>query len=82
MTILGLAESLKTTNQPEPTGTLFDDLFLGKYIKYRDLKFWPKLRIYKSSICFFLIWNRYLRWFENYALFGNIAISVILCNTI
>ena len=38
MTILGLAESLKTMNRsdrawPGPTVTLFDDLFLRKYIR-------------------------------------------------
>ena len=31
MTILGLAESFQTMNQPSPTVTLFDGLFLGKY---------------------------------------------------
>ena len=29
MTILGLAESFKTMNRPDPTVTLFDGLFLG-----------------------------------------------------
>jgi len=31
MTILGLAESFKTVNQPDPNVTLFDGLFLRKY---------------------------------------------------
>ena len=30
MNILGVAESLKTMNRPDPTVTLFDGLFLGK----------------------------------------------------
>ena len=30
MTILGLAESFKMINRPDPTVTLFDGLFLGK----------------------------------------------------
>ena len=33
MTILGLAESFKTMNRPDPTVTLFDALFLGEYKK-------------------------------------------------
>ena len=38
MTILGLAESFKTLNRPEPAGptlTLFDSLFLEKYKRWR-----------------------------------------------
>ena len=31
MTILRLAESFKMMNQHDPTVTLFDGLFLGKY---------------------------------------------------
>ena len=31
MTILGLAELFETINQPFPTITLFDILFIGKY---------------------------------------------------
>ena len=31
MTILGLGESLKNMNWPDPTVMLFDSLFLGKY---------------------------------------------------
>ena len=31
MTIFGLPESFKTMNRPDPTVTLFDGLFLGKY---------------------------------------------------
>ena len=33
MTILGLVKSFKTMNQDGPTVTLFDGLFLGKYIR-------------------------------------------------
>ena len=35
MTILGIAESFKTMNLPDPTVTLFDGLFLGKYKRWR-----------------------------------------------
>ena len=38
MTILGLAESFKTMNQPDLTVTLFHGLFLGNY-KDGDVKF-------------------------------------------
>ena len=43
MTILGLAESFKTMNQPdpaipEPTVTFFDSLFIGNHKRW-DLKF-------------------------------------------
>ena len=31
MTILGLAKSFKMVNRPDPTETVFDSLFLGKY---------------------------------------------------
>ena len=55
MTTLGLSESFKTMNQPGPTVTLFDGLFLGKY-KNRDEKFGQNL----YSICAFKIWDQYL----------------------
>ena len=38
MTILGLAESFKVMNRPDPTVTNFDGLFLGN-MKDRDVKF-------------------------------------------
>ena len=38
MTILGLAETLKIMNRPDPTATLFDGIFLEKNIG-RGLKF-------------------------------------------
>ena len=34
MTILELAESLKTMNRPDTTVTLFDGLFIGKYKRW------------------------------------------------
>ena len=80
MTILGLAESFKAMNRtdltrPNPTVPLIDGLFLGKYIRYgREIL---TLTLFKSSICVIKIWNKYLRQFENYTLFGNVAISVI-----
>ena len=39
MTILGLAESSKTMNRPEPILTLFDGLF-PESINDREVKFW------------------------------------------
>ena len=39
MIILGLAESFKTMNRPDPIVRLFDGLFLGKY----DVNFWHNL---------------------------------------
>ena len=38
MTILGQAESFETINRPDPTVTLFDGFFLGKY-KDTNVKF-------------------------------------------
>ena len=38
MTILGLTESFKTMNRPDPTATLFDSLFLEKYRRNKLLK--------------------------------------------
>ena len=35
-TILGQGESFKTMNRPDPTVTLYDGLFLGKYKRYRQ----------------------------------------------
>ena len=63
MTILGLAESFKTMNRPDPipfpTVTLFDGLFLGNY------KIWEREILsqssFKSSICAIKIWDRYIR---------------------
>ena len=54
MTILGLAESFKTMNQPSQTRpgstvTLFDGLFLGKYKRWgREILTQP---LFNSSIC-------------------------------
>ena len=56
------------------TVTLFDGLFFKKYKRWRlEILTQP---LYKSSICF-KISIRYLWYFNNYALFGNIAISII-----
>ena len=49
MTILGLGESFKTVNQPDPTVTLYDGLFLGKYKRYRSKILTEPS--FKSSIC-------------------------------
>ena len=38
---------------------------------------WPPIYWSKSSICAIKIWDRYLWQFGNYALIGNVAISVI-----
>ena len=59
MTILGLAESFKTMNQPGPTGTLFDRLFIEKCRRLGSQY------LFKSSICAIKIWNRYFDSLES-----------------
>ena len=75
MTILGLVESYKTINRQDPKVTLFDGLFIGNY-KRQGIKILTRLLLFKSSICAIEIWDRYLNFFLNYALFSNVAISV------
>ena len=75
MNILGLAESFETMKRPGPTVTLFDSLYLGKYNRYgRKIS---TQYLFKSLFCFLQIWDRYLRQLGQYALFGNVVISVI-----
>ena len=58
LTILGLAESFKTMDRPDPTATLFDGLFLGKYERYgHEMLTQSSL---KSSVCAIKIWDRNL----------------------
>ena len=58
MTYLGLAESFNTMNRSDPTGTLFDVLFLGKYERKRlEILTQPS---FKSSIYAIKILKRYL----------------------
>ena len=49
MTILGLAESFETINQPGPTVTLYDGLLLGKYKSKGHTILMQSS--FKSSIC-------------------------------
>ena len=58
MTILGLAESFKTMNRPDPTLTLFDGLFLGNYKRQR-IEIFTQLLSFKSPICAIKIWDRH-----------------------
>ena len=58
MTILGLAESFKMVNQPEPTVTLFDSLFLRKFIRYGQEILTQTF--FKSPIRAMKIWDQYL----------------------
>ena len=58
MTILGLAESFKTMNRPDPIITLFDDLYLGKYKRYGHEILTQSS--FKSSICAIQIGDQYL----------------------
>jgi len=74
MTILGPAESFKTMSRPNPTVTLFDSLFIAKY-KRLGRKILRR-SLFISSICAIKILDRY-RYFGNWALFSNVAISVI-----
>ena len=59
MTILGLAESLKTMNRADPTVTLFERLFFGKYERQRREILSPQPS-FKSLIYAIAIWDRYL----------------------
>ena len=58
MTVLGLAESFKTMNRPDPAVTLFDGLFLEMCMRYKS--YILAQLSFKSSICVIKIWDRYL----------------------
>ena len=59
MTILGLAESFKTMNRPDPTETLLTAYFSEK-IKREGITILTQSS-FKSLIYDFRIWDRYLR---------------------
>ena len=63
------------STQPDPTVALFDVLFLGKYKRW-ECEILTKTS-FRSSSCAIKIWKRYLWKFENYALFDNVATSLI-----